>query len=48
MFYPRNFALSSKFVNSFKEEVNRLKKENVSEKDIIRKITKALNFHLKG
>ena len=48
MFYPRNFALSSKFVNSFKEEVNRLKTENVSEKDIIRKITKALNFHLKG
>jgi hypothetical protein len=48
MFYPRNFNLSQKFVNAFKEEVNRLKTEGASEKDIIKKITKALNFHLKA
>lgn len=47
IFYPRNFALSQEFIKAFKKEVNRLKMENVSEKDIIRKITKALNFHLK-
>jgi hypothetical protein len=37
MFYPRNFNLSQKFVNAFKEEVNRLKTEGASEKDIIKK-----------
>jgi hypothetical protein len=47
MFYPRNFNLSKEFVQAFKKEVDRLKAEKVSEKDIIRKITKALNFHLK-
>jgi hypothetical protein len=48
MFYPRNFNLSQKFINAFKEEVNRLKTEGASEKDIIRKLSKALNFHLKA
>jgi hypothetical protein len=47
IYYPRNFALSQEFVKSFKKEVARLKAENVSEKDIIRKITRALNFHVK-
>jgi hypothetical protein len=47
MYYPRNFALSPEFIKSFKKEVTRLKAENVSEKDIIRKITRALNFHVK-
>lgn len=47
MYYPRNFALSQEFIKSFKKEVTRLKAENVSEKDIIRKITRALNFHVK-
>ncbi len=47
MYYPRNFALSQEFVKSFKKEVNRLKAENVSEKDIVRKLTRALNFHVK-
>jgi hypothetical protein len=47
MFYPRNFNLSSEFINSFKKEVKRLKAENVADKDILRKITKALHFHLK-
>jgi len=47
IFYPRNFELSQEFIKAFKKEVMRLKGENVSEKDIIRKITRALNFHLK-
>ncbi len=47
MFYPRNFNLSSEFVNAFKKEVTRLKAEKVSDRDILRKITKALHFHLK-
>jgi hypothetical protein len=47
MYYPRNFALSPEFIKSFKKEVARLKAENVSEKDIIRKLTRALNFHVK-
>jgi hypothetical protein len=47
MFYPRNFALSKEFINTFKKEVARLKAENVSEKDIIKKVTKALYFHVK-
>jgi hypothetical protein len=47
MFYPRNFALSKEFINAFKKEVARLKAENVSEKDIIKKVTKALYFHVK-
>ena len=47
MYYPRNFALSQEFVKSFKKEVDRLKAENVSEKDIVRKLTRALNFHVK-
>lgn len=47
MYYPRNFALSPEFVKSFKREVERLKAENVSERDIIRKLTKALNFHVR-
>jgi hypothetical protein len=47
MYYPRNFALSQEFIKSFKKEVARLKAENVSEKDIIRKLTRALNFHVK-
>ncbi len=47
IFYPRNFNLSQEFVKAFKKEVQRLKAENVSDKDILRKITKALNFHLK-
>jgi hypothetical protein len=47
MFYPRNFNLSSEFINSFKKEVKRLKAENVADKDILRKITKALHFHLR-
>jgi hypothetical protein len=47
MFYPRNFNLSPEFVNAFKKEVTRLKAEKVSDRDILRKITKALHFHLK-
>jgi hypothetical protein len=47
MFYPRNFALSAEFLSAYKKEVARLKAENVSDKDILRKITKALHFHLK-
>lgn len=47
MFYPRNFALSAEFLSAYKKEVARLKAENVSDKDIVRKITKALHFHLK-
>lgn len=47
MFYPRNFNLSSEFINAFKKEVSRLKAEKVSDRDILRKITKALHFHLK-
>jgi hypothetical protein len=47
MYYPRNFALSPEFIKSFKKEVTRLKAENVSEKDIIRKLTRALNFHVR-
>jgi hypothetical protein len=47
MFYPRNFNLSKEFLNAFKKEVARLKAENVGEKDIVRKITKALHFHVK-
>lgn len=46
MFYPRNFNLSKEFINAFKKEVARLKAENVSNRDILKKITKALNFHL--
>ena len=47
MFYPRNFSLSKEFINAFKKEVARLKAENIGEKDIVRKITKALAFHVK-
>ena len=47
MYYPRNFALSQEFIRSFKKEVQRLKAENVAEKDIIRKLTRALNFHVR-
>lgn len=47
IYYPRNFNLSKEFITSFKKEVLRLKGENVPEKDIIRKITRALNFHIK-
>jgi hypothetical protein len=47
MFYPRNFSLSKEFINAFKKEVARLKAENIGEKDIVRKITKALSFHVK-
>jgi hypothetical protein len=47
IFYPRNFALSNEFIGAFKKEVKRLKAENVPEKEIIRKITKALYFHAK-
>lgn len=47
MYYPRNFNLSKEFIAAFKKEVARLKAEEVSEKDIIRKMTKALHFHVK-
>jgi hypothetical protein len=47
MYYPRNFTLSQDFLKAFKKEVQRLKAENVSEKDIVRKLNRALNFHVK-
>jgi hypothetical protein len=47
MFYPRNFALSNEFIGAFKKEVKRLKAENVSDRDIVKKVTRALNFHIK-
>jgi hypothetical protein len=48
MFYPKNLNLSNEFVKCFKKEVARLKAENVPEKEIVRKITKALHFHVKN
>jgi len=45
LFYPRNFNLSPEFVVAFKKEYARLKSLNISDKQIIQKIAKALHFH---
>jgi len=45
LFYPRNFNLSPEFVVAFKREYSRLKSLNISDKQIIQKIAKALHFH---
>jgi hypothetical protein len=44
MFYPRNFNLSEPFVNSLKKEIDRLKKENYTNQQIVSKLSKALHF----
>jgi hypothetical protein len=44
MFYPRNFQLSTKYTAALKEEVNRLKKEGMSESKIIEKLSKCIRF----
>lgn len=45
LFYPRNFNLSSEFIQAFQKEYKRLKALNVDDKRIIQKIIKALPFH---
>ena len=47
MFYPRNFALSPEFLKAFKKEINNLKCQGVKENQILDKLSKALNFHIK-
>ena len=44
MFFPRNFNLSDEFTNSLKKEIVRLKKEKLSDSQIIQKLSKALHF----
>jgi hypothetical protein len=45
MFYPRNFNLSEGFTKSLKVEIERLKKEGISESKIIEKLSKCIRFH---
>lgn len=45
LFYPRNFNLSPEFIVAFKREFSRLRSLNISDKQIIHKIAKALQFH---
>lgn len=47
MFYPRNFALSPEFLSAFKKEIKNLKKQGIKENQILDKLSKALNFHVK-
>jgi hypothetical protein len=46
MFYPRNFNLSKEFVKALQKEIVRLKGENINNKDIVKKMSKALHFHI--
>ena len=45
MFYPRNFNLSEDFTKSLKKEIQRLKKEGISEQKIIEKLSKCIRFY---
>lgn len=45
MFYPRNFQLSDNFTKSLKTEIQRLKKEGVSDSKIIEKLGKCIRFY---
>lgn len=45
MFYPRNFNLSEDFTKNLKKEIQRLKKEGISESKIIEKLAKCIRFH---
>jgi hypothetical protein len=46
MFYPRNFNLSKEFVKALQKEIVRLREEKIGNKDIIKKMSKALHFHI--
>lgn len=45
MFYPRNFQLSENFTKSLKQEIQRLKKEGISDNKIIEKLSKCIRFY---
>lgn len=45
MFYPRNFNLTDDFTKALKKEIQRLKKEGISESKIIEKLAKCIRFH---
>lgn len=45
-FYPRNFELSTEFVNAFKSEYRRLQESGQRRTSLLEKINKALKFHL--
>ena len=45
-FYPRNFELSSEFVDAFKNEYKRLLEGGQRPKALLEKINKALKFHI--
>lgn len=45
MFYPRNFNLSDDFTKTLKKEIQRLKKEGISESKIIEKLGKCIRFY---
>ena len=46
MFYPKNFNLSESFVKALKEEMALHEKSGIEKKKFLRKLTRALPFHV--
>lgn len=44
--YPRGFNLNEEFENAFQKQVIELRKTGMSDKKILEKIRKSLEFHL--